>query len=248
MPIVNPIYDRDIAFDAPVDYDTGLVEYPVRTKAQIRLELLRRLGYSAQVSNPPPGMNDLLDSFIQSAQDELYWQFSWPRLTMYFQTAMIIGQAVYDIPLNGVDFLEFRRVESVHLQNGSQFSPMNPGIDASLYTTTNTGIPSRYEFRSGMEVWPAPSSTAYTVHCKGYAGLRRFTEDTDKCMIDFRLVLLWALATAKSHYGQPDAPRVEGQVERLRRRLNGLAHINKRLIPGGDQTAGMIVRPVKVGN
>lgn len=247
MPVVNPIYDRDILFDAPVNYNTGLVEIPVLTLAELRLELLRRLGYSAQASNPPPGMNELLNSFLQSAQDQLYWEFSWPRLQMYFKTTMVVGQALYDIPLNGADFLEFRRVESVHLQNGSQFSPMSKGIDPTLYSSTTTGIPSRYEMRSGLEVWPPPSSTAYIVHCKGYAGLRRFTLDTDLCMIDHRLVFLWALASAKAHYGKPDAAKVEGQMERMRRQLNGRAHINMRYVPGVIET-GTMVRPLKVGS
>lgn len=233
-PVVNNTFNGPVAFDAPVAYDTGLVQIPTNTLANMRLELMRRLGFAGMTNNPPPGMAELLNSFLQSAQDELYWGFQWRHLIRDFRMTLTIGQALYDIPLDGVDFLEFRRIQTVTIINGTQYSgPLLEGIPDELRTGATSGIPYRYEAQQYLEFYPPPSS-AYLVTVKGYCGLRRFTLDDDVCMLDFRLVFLWALANAKAHYGQPDAGRYDLKVETLRRQLNGRAHGQTRYIPKGN--------------
>ena len=44
-------YDRAIAFDAPVAFDTGLYVYPTKTLAQLRSDLATGLG----MGEPSPG-------------------------------------------------------------------------------------------------------------------------------------------------------------------------------------------------
>ena len=48
-------YDRPLCYNAPVSYNSGeFIDPRSKTLAQLRRDLLIRLGYSAQAANPPP--------------------------------------------------------------------------------------------------------------------------------------------------------------------------------------------------
>ncbi len=61
-----------------------------------------------------------------------------------------------------------------------------------------------------MEFWPTPDQ-AYTVYIDHQRVLTRFSEDADLPAVDGRLVLGYAIAMGKAHYGNPDA-EVAGQA------------------------------------
>lgn len=61
-----------------------------------------------------------------------------------------------------------------------------------------------------MEFWPTPDQ-AYTVYIDHQRVLTRFSEDADLPAVDGRLVLAYAIAMGKAHYGNPDA-EVAGQA------------------------------------
>jgi len=61
------------------------------TLLQLRTRLMRRLGYSAQATNPPPGMAELLDDFLRDAQDQLYMKNPVLRTERLYRWTMVPG-------------------------------------------------------------------------------------------------------------------------------------------------------------
>ena len=122
--------------------------------------------------------------------------------------------------------------------------PMSCGIPPEWYTTVlNAGIPSRYEIRQCIEIFPPPASSQYKLYVKGHFGLRPFDIDSDKPTIDGDLVYLWALANAKAHYQQPDAGTVGKQAQRRLENLTSGTHLTRRYVPG-TKTPPPAVMPV----
>lgn len=70
---------------------------PRRTLSDLRTSLMRRLGFSAQVDNPPPGMNALLNEFLFDAQEQLYRRYDSLRTERIYSWPMIVGQRYYGI-------------------------------------------------------------------------------------------------------------------------------------------------------
>lgn len=193
------------------------------TLGQLRRRMMVRLGYAAQADNPPPGMTDLLNDFLISAQRKLYTNPKNPELRTerLYRWTMVEGVGYYGIKDNDsqTDFTDITcgkhinpyQVTWVGVEdiNGS-WLPMVRGIDPTLYTTVaQKGLPACYEIRSCIEVFPRPNR-AYKLWMKGMFDLEPFESDSDRTTIHSELVFLWALADAKVHYAKPDAAATMG--------------------------------------
>jgi hypothetical protein len=221
-----------------VSYDATCDEgfYNNETLAELRSDLMIRLGYAAQVANPPPGMTTLLDSFLIRAQKSLYRRYRALQTERFYSWTMVVGERFYDIRDNADDCdkkLDPGRITWAGIQdlNGA-WLPLRRGIPPELYTSISfNGVPARFEVRQAIEVFPAPSA-AYTLYVKGHFGLAPFAEDTDHCTIDSELLFMWALANAKNHYGQPDAADIAAQAQTYLRDLIAETHATRRYVPG----------------
>lgn len=206
------------------------------TLAQLRARLMVRLGYAGQVNNPPPGMAALLNDFLQSSQRLLYMKYTELRTERFFTWTMEPGVRLYDLPNNDDECtkkLNALKLSWVGVEdlNGA-WLPLISGIPPEFYTgITMNSIPERYEIRQCIEVFPPPDA-AYKLRIKGHFKLQAFTADADQTTIDSELVFLWALATAKAHYGQPDANNVVAMANDYLGRLVAGKHGTKRYIPG----------------
>jgi hypothetical protein len=225
------------------------------TLAELRKRLMVRLGFAAQAANPPPGMKELLNDFLQSAQVALYrrpngefkterW-FSWP---------LVAGQRLYDYPDNDEKnapqscskIINPRQVTWVGRERDGVWSEMLPGINPRAYTTNElTGLPQRYEFRNCIEISPAPDETLGNLVIKGKFDLDRFTEDTDKTTIDSEIVFLLALYNSKQHYRQADAQTYVQQLEVMIANLVAGTHATARYIPGPPAGSPWVYVPPK---
>lgn len=78
-----------------------------------------------------------------------------------------------------------------------------------------------------IEVWQPPA-IAYNVRIRAYAQSTAFAADTDKTLVDSRLVFLMALANMKAHYGQPDANAIANQLQLRLRKLRARSHNDQR--------------------
>jgi hypothetical protein len=289
-------YDRSICFDAPVEFDTGLVGQRGRTLKEMRERLMRRLGFAAMVANPPPGMPELLNDFLTDSQEQLYYRYTCLRTERWFGWQMQTGKRFYDIPVDCTKALNLRKLRWVGLaDNGGvamrhwapntamtagirvypttetgleyevttagttgavapawptvigqtvvdgtvtftarkpisfTWNPLIQGIDPMLYTVDNYGIPTNFDVREYVEVYPAPDKP-YVLQILGHIGLLRFTEDNDVATIDDSALFTFALAMAKAHYRHPDANNYAQMADRLIRGMVADSHGLKRNI------------------
>jgi hypothetical protein len=223
-----------------------------RTLAELRTELLVRLGYAAQTNNPPPGMNALLTSFLQGANRMAYEQYPVLRTMRFYTWDLVQGVKFYDLDANadlasagdpGADppvpavpctkRLNPLKIEWVGLSDGQNWwRPLICGIKPEFYSWVDVeGFPTHYDIRQCIEVWPAPASSEYRLRIKGEFGLEPFAADTDRPTVDDEAVFLMALARAKAHYGQPDAANYETDARRYIGLKTAGTHLTARYIP-----------------
>ena len=211
---------------------------PTVTLQQMRNRLARRLGFSVQVSMGalPVGMPELLDDFIRSTHELMYQRYSVMRLRRMFTWDMVAGQRFYDIDGNRDDcprILNPDKLEWVGVSQGdSSWRPLDCGINPVLYGSAAAGIPSHYEIRQCIEVWPAPTDDTWQLRIKGDFGPTTLEADDDVLTVDPEAVFLQALANAKAHYGMADAANYASQATAyVRSRVAG-SHQTRRYIPG----------------
>lgn len=190
---------------------------PFQTLGELRSTLARRLGFGAQGS---AGINSgLLDSFLQSAQAQLWAQFEWRHLIKYDAKDTGVGQTLYDW---ATDCDPNRPLRDIAIYDGTRWVPMHEGIEWSHRSDDTQSQPCRYERYAQMEVWPAPDAV-YSMRRYYVAVCARFTQDNDRASIEDDLVLLHALATGKAHYKQADAQIYSQQLSVMLEKLKGQA-------------------------
>lgn len=225
-------------------------DYPRTTLIEMRKRVMRRLGFSVQSSNPPPGMADLIDDFIRGAQELLFRRYSVFRRERFYTWDLVAGTRFYDLDENSdacTKRLDPRMISWVGISQGDgNWRPLICGIDPVMYTSRGPGLPSHYEIRQCIELWPAPSDTTWKLRVKGQFGLSSLVAPTDQTTVEPEAIFLLAVANAKAHYGQPDAGNYAGQLTAYVRDLVRGSHMTRRYIPG-TADARNAVRPVPVG-
>lgn len=214
-----------------------------KTLGQLRGDLMARLGFGAQAALPPPGMTELLNSFLIEAQELLFRRYNVLRTERFYSWPLEAGVNLYDLPDNAetcTKKLDPRSVTWVGAVRDGQWYPLVCGIDPTLYSHDITGRPERYEIRQCIEIWPKPDTSEGSLVIKGHFGLEPFAADTDKATIDDRAVFLLALANAKSHYRQPDAQNYVQQLEVFIDNMVAGAHHTRRYVPGTNRRADMV--------
>lgn len=213
------------------------------TLGALRRRMMIRLGYAAQADNPTPGMVLELTDYLQSAQTLLYQKNPTTNVDRFFRWTMVPGVRYYGIDANDsqTDFsdisctrhMDTSRVIWVGLEdlNGA-WIPLIDGIDPTYYTTSQMrGLPSNYEIRSCIEIFPPPND-AYKLWIKAKTVLLPFISDSDQTTIPDELVFLLALGNAKSHRGQRDAQQVLQQAANLLFDIKAGTYNTMRYVPG----------------
>ncbi len=128
----------------------------------------------------------------------------------------------------------YKNIEGAWLVDlNNAWLPMVEGIPPTFYTTVvQPTLPSRFEIRQCIEVFPAPNVDGYYLYIKGHFGKAAFSADADKPTIDGTLVYLWALANALDYYGKPAAQGVASQAREHLGSLVAGTHGAKRYVPG----------------
>ena len=105
-------------------------------------------------------------------------------------------------------------------------------------------VPERWDALNGqIELWPTPDRE-YPMVVVYEQGKTRFTQDSDRPCVPDRLVFLYALASAKAHYGHADA-QTAGQIfQRMLRQEKSKRLLNKRFtaLPGKMDTRYFVRR------
>lgn len=188
-----------------------------RTLGNIRTEIQSRLGFGmagqAGVVNAP-----LIDSFIRGAQKQIYEDNQWMREKRIDERLTGIDQVLYDYPQD----CEPENILVLAVQVNGIWNPLKPGISLHMRSIIGSGQPLRYELREQIEIFPPPGRQ-YTLRTEYVRSCSSLVSDNDRTTIDSDLVLLHALATAKAHYRQPDAPQVAQQFESMLSRMKAKA-------------------------
>ncbi|MEN1996826.1 hypothetical protein [Stenotrophomonas bentonitica] len=235
----------------PISYNCECDDdYPRTTLLEMRGDLMCLLGFAVQVNNPPPGMTRLLNRFIKTAQEILFRRYSVLRRERFYTWNLVPGTRFYDLDANTdgcTKQLDPRMISWAGLSQGDgNWRPLYCGIDPVMYTSRGPGIPSHYEVRQCIELWPAPVDDTWQLRIKGQFGLMPLTADGHFTTVDPEAVFLLALANAKAHYGQPDAGNYASQLSSYVRDLVRGDHLTRRYIPGTSDPRNA-VRPIPVG-
>jgi len=212
---------------------------PTATLTSLQTRVLVRLGFANQAANPPPGMATLVQDFLISAQTYLYQRYTQLHTKRFFRWKVNPGQRFYSLKDNDENVLErvtldpSKCIEWAGIQDSRNvWYPLIQGIPPQLYTMiTKPWRPARYELRGAIELYPAPDQT-YWLWVRGHFGLMSFINPSDTTTIDSELVFLWALATAKAHYGQPDANNVASMANQYKAELIAATHQTAHYVPG----------------
>lgn len=142
-PVINGLsnnYDREICFDSPVAMDTGLYVAPDKSLLEMRNDLMVRLGFAAQLSYPPPGMTELLNSIVQDAQEQLYMRYDMLRTERWWAWQLEAGRRVYDTPIDCTKALDFRKITGAWLSDngGRALRTWRKNVPIALGVFTNS--------------------------------------------------------------------------------------------------------------
>lgn len=185
----------------------------MRTLGSLRAELQTRLGFGmsgqAGIVNSP-----IMDSFLRSAQEQLYWQYDWRELVTAEERLTGAGQAFYDYPPG----CNVERITRVAVWDGGSWQPLTEGITLEERSLDVGVWPLKYERLEQMEVWPVPTGQI-RMRREYVKALAPFADSNDRTSLPSELVFLMALANAKAHYRQPDADRYATQLDGLLARL-----------------------------
>jgi len=184
-----------------------------RTLGAMRAELQTRLGFGmsgqAGIVNSP-----IMDSFLRSAQEQLYATFDWRELCTFDEILTGSEQQFYDYPPD----CNIERIQTVAIWDGGEWRQLEEGISLANRSWEVSDRPIRYERGEQMEVWPIPVAQ-YRLRREYVKTLGPFSDSNDRSSLPSEPVFLMALANAKAHYRQPDAERYQQQMDSLLLRL-----------------------------
>lgn len=204
-----------------------------KTLGEVRSDIQIRLGFGmagqAGIVNSP-----LIDSFIKSAQDQLYQQFDWLHLRAVDERLTGTGQQFYDYPTD----CNIERVSKITVKWGTQVIKMHEGISDGDRAYNIGGPPQKYERRDQIEIWPIPSNNEFTLRTEYIKTLGQLVNNSDRMSLPSAIVFLHALSNAKSHYRQPDAGIYASQLDntllKLKQRHRGQTVFRKELVRLGQ--------------
>lgn len=170
-------------------------------------KLLDGLRTELHASLNPAHNNQVRDKqvgFLQSTQEWLWEDFTWPHLRVWRNYPLQAGQFLYDV---GADF-DIDRIEKIEVKYGGRWCQLAPGIDPTHYFLHDTELGQRstpvrrwrIAENEQVEVWPIPDTNAdattleANIKVTGIRRLRPLVADSDRCDLDAQLIYLYAAA------------------------------------------------------
>ena len=178
-----------------------------RTLGELLVELKARLGFQTQGASTMLA-DPLFISFLQEAHDYVFEALGAPLSKKRTTIKVVQGSKMYDFHNDEEDEpIDPHSVESIHIYDSehSQYT-LKQGITEQMRSDDVTrSAPERYDFLNGqIELWPTPDQE-YPMVVIYDQGASRFTQQSDRASVPDRLVLLYAIASAKAHYNHRDA-------------------------------------------
>lgn len=204
-----------------------------RTLGELLAELKARLGFVAQgpASN---NNNPVMISFLQEAHEYVYDQLNPTPMRKKTVISLEQGSILYDWHNDEEDEnIDPGLVKSLWIIDGKERFPLSQGIPEKCREDETRSMPVRYDTIDGqIELWPVPDK-AYGLLVEYIASRPRFAQSSDRPGVSDRLVLLYALVNAKSHFRHPDAQSVAALFASQLRRERVKQHENRRYFLNG---------------
>lgn len=189
---------------------------------QLRAELRRS-------QSPAVGSEDLppLKQTINHIVDVLSLEHDWPFMYRKFDPmALTAGVQFYNLPTG----LLQERIIGARSKWGGSFYDLTRGITFDDYETWDPAEDERsspalkYDFqnRAGalqIEVWPLPDSSTQSFYFEGYASHPRLVNDTDLCLFDDSVVVLFAAAELMADANKAESNAKRDQANELMRQI-----------------------------
>lgn len=215
-----------------------------KTLDQMLTELKHRLGFVSQGSGSK--LNDpILKSFLQEGQEYVFHQLDAPLARKRTEIVLAPGSKLYDFHNDSEDEdIDPYLIDAVDLyETDTNLVSLRQGITEKMRSTTvERSVPERWDVLNGqLELFPIPDQS-YRLVLHYRQGLNRLEQGDDRPCVPSRLVFLYALASAKAHYGHADA-QTTGQIFQSElHSAKSHQHMNKRYIIGqGDVQTGYFV-------
>ncbi len=189
---------------------------------QLRAELRRS-------QDPAVGVEDLapLKQTINHVVSVLSNKEDWPFMYRKFDPLpMVAGTRFYDLPTG----LQLERITGARCKWGGSFYGLYRGITYNDYESWDPDQDERsspalkYDFQNvngatQIEIWPIPDSSSQSIYFEGYASHPRLVNDTDLCLFDDAIVVLFAAAELMSDKFKAEAAAKRDQANELLRQI-----------------------------
>jgi hypothetical protein len=211
---------------------------PAETFQTMLAKLRSRCGLHATLGSTPA-----LDDILTSANDYVFAQLD-EGLPVSSTLMLAANTGIYDWVTDEGEVVARGSVQSVWVEQGDTARvPLPQGIDHAMRADQDLrDIPQRYDSRFvdgvwSMEVWPVPDQP-YRLFIDHNRVLTRFTQSTDKPSAPARLVLEYAVAMGKAHYGKADADVVGQSFRTMLSKEKYRQKENHRFIPPSADCPG----------
>ena len=201
-----------------------------RTYGEMLTELKARLGFVTQGAGSKL-IDPILKSFLEEGHDYVYSELGSPISKKRTTIMLSLGSKLYDFHNDIEDEdIDPANVQSINVyETQESVWILRQGITEAMRAEDITrSVPERWDALNGqIELWPTPDRE-YPMVVVYEQGKTRFTQDSDRPCVPDRLVFLYALASAKAHYGHADA-QTAGQIfQKMLRQEKSKRLLNKR--------------------
>lgn len=178
-----------------------------RTYGELLTELRARLSFVAQ--GPSTANNAaVLGSILREAHDTVYTLVRPSPMRKKTTITLEQGSHLYDwhndIEDQNIDPYNVISIWIIE-PDGTDRYPLIQGIPETCWRHAVRGRPTRFDTLNGqIELYPVPDRP-YGLLIEYHESTPRFCQDADRTAINDRLVLLYAIYLAKSHYHHSDA-------------------------------------------
>lgn len=177
------------------------------TLATLRTEILIEAGLSTDAGHSIYS-EERLNQMINRTERRLSQVFDWPNMETEEQVTVTANTQYVNLPTN----INFTNIDTVHVAYGDDWLPVQHGIGArerSIYNSTQRAEPiMRWEIQAPgntqFEVWPI-GATAQTLLFSGTKNIGAMTDDTDTCVLDADVLVLYVAAEILGRDQKDDA-------------------------------------------
>ena len=221
---------------------TNPLHWRQKTLGEMMTDLKARLGFVTQGAGSKL-VDPILKSFLQEGQDYVFDQLDAPLSVKRTEIKLVPGSKLYDFHNDVEDEdIDPHFVESIDVyETDTSIVHLAQGIREAhrCEAQLDRSCPRRYDTLNGqIEVWPTPDQN-YRMVVRYREGPARLERAEDRPSVPSQLVFLYALASAKAHYGHADA-QTAGQIfQQSLRSARSRRHENRRYFVGGGY-AGQI--------